>query len=237
MERSMSVISRSFLAIAILLSGAAANCQEYDLSGDVMESSWDPGTWSGEEKFYNVYCLTFPEAKTAERRVEAFFNKKAIHLTSVEYPNHVMATIVVSTLPPGRTEEQERARLLDIERQGEKAYVHSYGISQTESLFGSVIGLQIRNVSAVGKRAPFPLVRPLLNPKEGPIQSISSHRIFVRGPDRFEIAVLQLSPDVVTSSTEKTMTGRVTRFADAMLASLTQCTSKLRVRSVVTAGN
>ena len=231
MSSIMNVSLRSLVAISALLFATGAKCQNYDVSSDLLESSWAPGTWDGEEKFYDVYCLTFPEKAVAERKEEAFFNKNAVHLTSVEYPNRLLATIVVSTLPPGRTEEQERKRLLEIEHQGEKLYEHNYGISQNESAFGSVIGLSIRNVSPRGKRAPFPLVRPLLTPKDGPIQSFSSHRIFVRGPDRFEIAVLQLSPEIVTDETEKQMTDRVTKFADVMFTSLLQCTSKLPVRS------
>src|SRR4029453_16006678 len=102
--------------------------------------------------------------------------------------------------------DEEFGRLLANERQAEKAYAHNYGIEQLQTSFGPTISLRIKNVADRAQNGPFPLVRPIYRPAKEPIESLSVHRLFVRGSDRFEVAVLQMAKQPASDGTESEMT-------------------------------
>lgn len=79
---------------------------------------------------------------------------------------------------------------------------------------------------------PFPLVRAQLSDIGKPPASISAHRLFVRGPDRFEIAVLGGAESASADDDDaKALRQKVTGFADELLAAVQDCTGKMPVRS------
>ena len=221
-----------FSLLGLLVSffvAATAGAQTYQ-PGNGASEHFDPGTFDGKFKFSDVYCVTFPSAQNAFSFVEQWYNADAIHLVRVEYPGRFMANIVVSTVPAGRSAAEEVARLRDGERAAERAYGTNYNITDFATQFGPTIGLRIKDVAPGGREGPFPLVRALYRAAKQPIESLSVHRLFVRGPDRFEIAVYQTAPANANDSTEAQMTERLTKFADELVASLQECTAKMPAR-------
>lgn len=190
--------------------------------------TWLKGGWDGKHSFQNVYCVKFPHPEVAVDLAYALYNGGSIYLASVVYPDNLAASIVVSTIPPGRTPEFEVSRLADGERQAERAYGVSYNINEFTTAFGPTIGLRINNVASRSPdKEPFPLVRPIFSVPKESIRSMSVHRIFVRGLDRFEVATLQLAGQPTNESTESEMTARLTLLADELVSSLQSCTASL----------
>lgn len=215
--------------LACLLAAGTAGAQTYQPSKGASEY-FDPGAFDGKFQFDDVYCVTFPSAQNAFSFVERMYNRDAIHLVRVEYPGRFMANIVASTVPAGGSAAEEVARLRDGERAAERAYGTNYNITEFATQFGPTIGLRIKDVAPGGREGPFPLVRALYRAAKQPIESLSVHRLFVRGPDRFEIAVYQSAPANANDSTEAQMTERLTKFADELVASLQDCTAKMPAR-------
>ena len=221
-------MKRKLVALLVLFTVPSISLAvQYQKSSKVLQASWKAGAWDGNHEFHDVYCLKFPSSKKAFGMDQGFYNKNAIHITSVLYPEYLTIKIVASTLPKGRTESEEAKRLLETEKMAEKAYSHSYNIEQRPGAFGNVIGLRINNVLPKGKNGPFPLVRPIYNSKDGSIVSMSVHRIFVRGANRFEIAALQAAPKGAGDQAEKILRENLEKHVDEALRSFEQCTSKM----------
>ena len=221
---------RVITTMLIFAASINAFSQEYTPSSKSMQQNFPNNSWDGSHKFYNVYCLDFPNSKEATGFDQRFYNNNGIHLSQALYPNYLSIYVAASTIPKGRDVKTEVARLHEIEKYGEKAYQHEYNISLSEGAFSEVISLRIKDVAPKGKNGPFPLVRPILNPTEKPIQSLSVHRIFARGPDRFEIAIIQAAPKGADKSTEQVMTESLESLMSTTLESFENCTSKLPFR-------
>lgn len=227
LTRTLAAAAFSFLAFP-----SVALAQQYELSSKAYTMKWLQGGWHGKHTFPGVYCVKFPNPEVAVDLAYALYNRGAIYLASVVYPENISASIVVSTIPPGRTPEFEMSRLANGERQAESAYGVSYNITEFNTAFGPTIGLRINNVADRSpNKEPFPLVRPIFSAPKQPILSMSVHRIFVRGLDRFEIAVLQLAKQPINEGTESEMTTRLTALADELVSSLQSCTAALPPRS------
>jgi hypothetical protein len=226
----MRRIFRLVVCVAGFLWCSFAIGQQYEESAKGVDARGTPGWWNGEHTFSSVLCVKFPRPEGVFRLMENLYNGNAIYLVRAEYVDKMIASVTSSTMPPGRTVEQEIPRLAEVERAAERSYGHSYNISEFSTAFGPTIGLRIRDVSPGGRNGPFPLVRALYRPAKLPIESVSVHRLFARGVDRFEVAVLQLAPDGATDRTEVDMTERTTWFADQLVKSLQECTGTLPVR-------
>jgi hypothetical protein len=227
----MSSILRFFILLAAITLPVSAFPQAYELSGKWYTMQWTPGSWHGEHRLPPVYCVKFPRPQTALELGHGFYNRNAIYLTEVMYPENTGAFVVVSSIPAGRTADEEVTRLLSVEKAAEAAYATSYDITESQTLFGRTIGLKIRNVAPQAGKTPFPLVRGIIRQARPPIETLSVHRIFVRGADRFEVATLQLAPAAAKESTEAEMTERLTALADEIVSSLQSCTASLPVRA------
>lgn len=208
---------------------AAAQSFAPGLGGKV---AFSPGAWNGKVELPRVYCVTFPSPGDAISAVHQFFENDSIYLVRADYPDKLMINIVASTLPAGRAPADEIARLVEVQRAAERSYDHSYNVTQFTTLFGPTIGLRIKDVAAAGRSAPFPLALPIYRPARQPIESLSVHRLFVRGPDRFEVAVHQSAPHEAIDSTETEMTQRLTGLADDTVLSLQSCTARMPPRIV-----
>ena len=221
----------SIALFLLLVNSELVIAQEYELTGKAYTATWSPpGTWDGQHTFPDVYCVKFPSPKTAKDLAYAFYNRSAIYLASVVYPENLVAAIVVSSIPPGRTAEFEVSRLANIEGQAARDYKTNYNITEFKTAFGPTVGLRINNVADHGKAGPFPLVRALYSAPAQHIHSMSVHRLFVRGLNRFEIAVIQLAKQPTDSSTEPKMVRRLTKLADEMVSSLQSCTATIAPR-------
>ena len=231
MTLRMSPILRVILLLITFTLPGAVMPQTFQLEGKWQTVKWTPGSWNGEHRLPLVYCVRFPAANAALRLGHGFYNRHSIYLTQVLYPENIGAFIVTSTIPAGRSEDDEITRILSGERDAETAYGTSYNISEIQTLFGRTIGLRIRNVAPQGGNAPFPLVRAIIRAPRAPIETLAVHRIFVRGQDRFEVATAQLAPTSATDGTEAEMTKRLTVLADEIISSLQSCTTTMTVRS------
>lgn len=206
--------------------------QQYQLTGKAYRATFSPpGSWDGQHTFPEVYCVKFPSPKTAKDLAYAYYNR-AIFLSDVVYPENLIAAIAVSSIPPGRTAEFEVSRLANVERQAERNYKVNYNVTEFKTAFGPTVGLRINNVADRGNAGPFPLVRALYSSPAEHIHSMSVHRLFVRGLNRFEIAVVQLAKQPTNTSTEPEMARRLTKLADEMVASLQSCTAMLPSRKL-----
>src|SRR5258706_10396911 len=104
----MKYLCRTLLVLLMLSSASLVAAQNYELHGKWYTARWSPGSWNGKHSFPNVYCVTFPSGATDLGH--GFFNKGGIYLTQVLYPEQVSAYIVASTIPAGRSAEEEMNR-------------------------------------------------------------------------------------------------------------------------------
>ncbi|MDB5900704.1 MAG: hypothetical protein JWP41_4306 [Ramlibacter sp.] len=215
------------LALAASSLCLCAAAQNFELAGQWRSAKWTPGSWNGMHRLPQVYCLTFPAAGTVMGTGHGFYNKGGIYLTQVLYPDRVVASIVASTIPAGRSASEEISRLLATETQAEAAYGVSYNITQGETAFGATVSLRIKDVAPESRGGPFPLVRALIRPAKAPIETLSVHRLFARGSNRFEVATFQMAPEGANAGTEAAMTERLAGLADGIVRSLQECTASM----------
>jgi len=232
------IINRALLFIFLFLSIGyipTAYSDNYQLSGKSYEMTWPKGKWNGSLSFPNVYCATAPLPEKAKRLTQAMFNRNAIYVGKIEYPDNLLLTVVFSSIPSGRSAEADVAKLLTSNKVNQaraKAASAVYEVSELTTSFGPTVGLRINNIeSDTPNTGPFPLVRKILVPRDGKLLSMSVHRLFARGPDRFEVAAMQKAPKLAFKSTEKKIHKRLTMMVDALTKSLQQCTSKLPIRT------
>lgn len=230
MNRRLLVASL-ILVVSVM---SPAHSESYQLSGKSYEMTWPIGGWNGNLSFPGVYCATAPLPDKAERLTQAMFNQNAIYVAKIGYPEKLLLAVVFSSIPQGRSAEDDIAKLLATNRDTQvraKAASAVYEVSELTTSFGPTVGLRINNIeSDTASSGPFPLVRKLVIPPNGGLLSMSVHRLFARGPDRFEVAAMQLAPQPTSDSTEKEMRDRLTTMVEALTKSLQQCTGTLPVR-------
>jgi hypothetical protein len=223
-------LRRFLLALAAISLSTCAAAQNFELHGQWHTMKWSPGSWNGKHALPEAYCLTFPAADTAIALGHGFYNRGGVYLTQVLYPAKVGAFIVASIIPKGRSANEEVSRLLALEKNAEAVFGINYNITQGETAFGPTVSLMIKDVAPQGRTAPFPLVRAMIRPAKAPIESLSVHRVFAHGSNRFEVATLQLAPDGANGGTEAAMTERLTGLVDRIVQSLQECTAAMPVR-------
>lgn len=181
-------------------------------------------------QFDDVYCLAFPAADSITRIEFAMFNQKRISLTVVPYPEKTTAYIVSSTLPAGRDAEEDVDRLLANLRRREGNLGVAFNLRVQPGAFGRMLSFGIRNVLPESPNGPFPLETNVIRLADAPVVTMSVHRLFVRGPDRLEVAILQVAPPLISQNTEQDMAKRLTAMADAIVNALEQCTQAMPIR-------
>lgn len=230
--KNRTLLSAFLIFITGLISPAHA--ENYQLNGKSYEMTWPKGSWNGSLSFPNVYCATAPLPEKAERLTQAMFNRNAIYLARIEYPEKLLLAVAFSSIPPGRSAEEDIAKLLATNQEIQDRTKNTsavFEVSQLTTSFGPAVGLRINNIeSDTPSTGPFPLARKLLIPPNGALLSMSVHRLFARGADRFEVAAMQFAPQQTSSLTEKEMHDRLTAMVDALTNSLQQCTGALPVR-------
>lgn len=209
--------------------------ETYMLSGQAITTKYTPGGWDGKFVFPNVYCTTFPMPAKATSLRQAFFNNKTVFLVDVLYPDKLVATIAVSTVPDSQDAEEAVAKILSNERNNEIAMAKAgigYKVSELSTDFRRTVAIVTTNPSLGDKNGPFPLSRSFFTSPslENPVGGISVHRLFVRGHDRFEVAVIQQAPQLSSISVGAEMTSRLTTIADEIVSSLQKCTASIPVR-------
>jgi hypothetical protein len=222
-----------FLALLTVVPITAIGQPAYKLSSKPIVTEFVTADWNGRVTFPNVYCLDMPMPTKAKSMRQAFFNSNAIYLIDVPYAENLFAAIAVSTIPAHLSGESAIASVLENERNNEaraRSAGFGYSVSEFATDFGRTVGIVMKNPSAGNSSGPFPLVRSFINNPKQPIVSMSVHRLFARGHDRFEVAAIQLAPQPYSESTESEMTTRLSAFADDMVRSLQKCTASIPVR-------
>lgn len=225
----------SLLLFVFVVPGSFAQSETYQRSGEAVEQNFlKPGSWGGSLSFPTVYCATVPSPENAKSLYQAMYNGNSVYRAVIEYPEKVLLAVSFSSIPAGRSAEADVAKLLAMNRdtQGRlKGTPAIFEVSELTTSFGSTIGLRMNNVkSDTPDTGPFPLVRKLVLPSNGALMSMSVHRIFARGSDRFEVAAIQLAPQQQTNSTEEDMRSRLSAIVDALTASLQHCTGAMPMR-------
>lgn len=179
--------------------------------------------------FGDVYCLVVPFPDKIESLREGMLNNNAISYYRVVYTPNIGAHILTSIIPIGRTEREEFEIQLKREQQTAERVammgkLGRYTVGTSQSKWGPVVDIRMVNIQPGTPDGPFPLSRVLLEDGEGPPNTISLHKVFAHGANRFEIAVIgaPLDPDV--SGAERAMEETMSRLTEIYVASLQQCT-------------
>lgn len=176
----------------------------------------------------DVYCFYLPDILAASTMTYGLLNGNAI--TFADYPdpaNKVTAFVVTSTLPEGRTPEADFKTLLATDRATDKAVGdrRRFAVSTGHSAWGPTIQLRMRNVAASTADGWFPLTRGLYEDGDGPPYTRSSHRLFMRGTHRFEVAVVGNPKEPGDEASERSTQTLIEKLADEITNSLQRCTS------------
>ena len=231
----MNRISVFLICILVALASFSANAEmKYELSGKQYTMRFVKGKWwDGKHSFPKVYCITFPAPEKAQELRQAMFNNNAIYQVDVPYEGNLFLSVVSSTIPSNQTSEEAIAKVLANERRNEvetKKHGLSYVVSDLTTNFGPTVGIVVKNPGPGHSYGPFPLTRSFMGDANSPLLSMSVHRVFARGHDRFEVAAIQLAPKQTTESTEAEMAATLSTFADQAVASLQECTASIPAR-------
>lgn len=194
--------------------------------------------WDGKFQFPNVYCLTFPMSNETNSWEQSFYKNGAIILVDAFYPEQTIATVTVSSIPDSQNPQEAIGKIKSRELENEKKLSDSgiiYKVSESTTKFGQTISIIDSNPVLKTANGPFPLIRSFLINQEvkgkQPLLSMSAHRLFVRGHDRFEISVIQINLQKLESLSEVNVSSRLNSMADEMLTSLQECTSSMPIRT------
>lgn len=222
----MAMLTRRFTSLIVFASLAAvaatatrpASAADAPFDGAKPQAHMLPG----------VFCLEFPPG--AREPFEAVFTSgNAVHVARATYATHA-AYVVASTLPPGRSVEEELA--------AQRARAHSVQVSaapliqtgERTSALGPVLTMRMRDVATRSPRGEFPLELAFHDTAGGAPVSFAASRLFVRGPDRIEVVVLA-KPSGAAPADIASRQSEVDALADDLLADLQRCTAALPLRS------
>lgn len=223
------------LLFAIAVKASFAQAETYQRSGEAVEQKFlKAGSWKGNLSFPKVYCATAPSPENAKSLYQAMYNSNSVYRAVIEYPDSLLLAVSFSSIPAGRSAEADVAKLLVMNRDIQdrlKGTPAIFEVSELTTSFGPTIGLRMNNIkSDTPDTGPFPFVRKLVTPSNGALTSMSVHRLFARGSDRFEVAAMQLAPQQQTSSTEEDMRSHLSKLVDALTSSLQNCTGAMPMR-------
>jgi hypothetical protein len=217
-----------------LVYGADASAQQsFQLSSKFYEMQFVRGKlWTGQHRFGNVFCLTFPRNTEALALAEAMYNNNALYFSRVEYTDSTALYVVASTVPPGRSVEVEINNLASQNQKGVDEHPATFTQSRMTGLLGPSLKLTVRNATEGGKESPFPMIRPFVVRSDGLLRSVSIHRLFVHDRDRIEVAGLRFFKTPVESDREANAIAEISELVEVAAESLQSCTAKLPPRIV-----
>jgi hypothetical protein len=223
------------LALAFTLAGAlpahTAHAQQpFALSSKFMEASLVGQAWSGEHAFDPVLCLTFPRVAEVSSLAQAMYNNNSLYFSRATYPDLTALYVVASTVPAGRAVEVEMANLAASNQRAIDLHPKHFSQSKAEGALGPSLLLTVRNALEGGKESPFPFVRNIDARVGAPLASVSVHRLFVRGPDRLELAGLRYFKTPVGAEGEAAAIAELATLVEQAADSLQACTHKLPLR-------
>ncbi len=232
-------MKKFFIAIAFAtaaITAGTASAQSYQLSSKSYEMTWPKSDWNGYMGFPKVYCAQAPSPERAQSFTQSMFNGNAIYVGKILYPDNILLAVVFSSLPTGRSAEDDTTKqLTDNKATQARANAASltYEVAELPSQFGSMIGVRINNIeSDTPSTGPFPLAKKLIANSDGTLTSMSVHRLFAKGKERFEIAAMQMIPQASRKqATENEVRDRLNQMVEQLTASLQTCTGAMPERS------
>lgn len=225
----------SVAAYPLTASGEA----EFKLDRKAQTISLAKGKWDGKYTFPNVYCTTYPTPAKALSMSQTFYNGMSIYLVEVTYPDNLVAAVAASTIPASLDAKEIVAKILKNESSNETKFKKAglgYKVSELATSFGRTVSVVATNLAEGSEKEPFPLSRTMITnpPASQPLVSMSAHRLFARGHDRFEVAVYQKAAQPKASGGKAEappeMAARLETMADEMVRSLQQCTAAIPAR-------
>ena len=175
-----------------------------------------------------VFCVEFPPG--AREPMEAVFTAgDAIHLARTTYRTHA-AYVVASTLPPGRDADAELAIQRTRARSVQAQVAPLVQTGERDGPFGPVLTMRMRDVAQRSPSGEFPLDLGFHDSAGGAPISFAASRLFVRGPDRIEVAIIA-RPTGATPEQIAARQAEVDTLADGMLDALQRCTATLPPRN------
>lgn len=218
----------ALLAVAILFSPSYLTAKEYEFSYGPHGVDIQGNGWSGHHAFLGVYCVDFPDPSLVSNLEEGLLKGNAISYFRAAYPGPTAAFIITSTIPAGRTEAEEIERLLENEQHGMRTVNaappgNRYQVTTGQSPWGPVIRLLLSDILENSPEGPFPLARHFYFADDERQRLRSAHRIFLKGSNRFEIAVLGALETTHSEAAPHALSERLESLADELLVSLQQC--------------
>lgn len=217
-------------ALLPLIAAAGSGPQRLDgdahfIDGAVVDVA--PETWDGRFRFADVYCTTFPLAGKARQRVSALFHGNAVSLVKVAYDAPYEVYVATSTLPAGRTREDEHHQQLAGLQAGASVVPELLQYDVVELEHGPVIRTRMTNVTYPREgEDPFPLQMRFFD-SPGAVRSIAESRLAIRAYDRVEVVALAAVPEGAGELEAALTRGLMAGIADAVLASLLECSATL----------
>lgn len=207
----------------------------YKRSSQVYTIDYISGSWDGKLSFPNVYCSTIPLSKTVKTVEQSMYNNNAIYLARILYTNNTILTIVFSSIPMQQTTEYALDKVLQNEKNNANTLQKNnqfYKVSELETAFGKTVGIVAKNLSEFdpSTKDPFPLSRAIASDANQSLHTVSVHRLFARGHDRFEVAAIQLASQPITNTTESDMTTHLISLVENTVTSLQACTGMMPLR-------
>lgn len=209
---------------------AAAEHYAWSLGPVVADIQYSGLSRLPRQTFLDVYCIDLPDDVPATGSMFGMLGNNAISFYRATYSGGLNGYVVTSTVPEERSAADEFALQLERERRTEALFapvstIDRYRVELGQAAWGPVLGVRIINIREISESGPFPVARMLLD-DEQQLYTMSVHRIFTRGGDRFEIAALG-TPGVDESA--DALDHRLSSLADAMVQSLQACTSAMDV--------
>ena len=223
----------ALLATLGLLGSSSLYAQQtFRLSSKFLEAQFQGQTvWSGQHRFGNVLCLTFPRASTIQAHAEAMYNNNTLYFTRASYRDTTAIYVVSSTVPAGRSVEIEIGNLAAQNQKSIDTYPKNFRSSRTTGVLGPSLVLTIRNALEGKNDAPFPFVRSIDPRPDAPLGSLSVHRLFVRVPDRIEVAGLRYFKEPLSAESEEAAIADLEAFVEQAAESLQSCTAQMPQRT------
>jgi hypothetical protein len=228
-------VSVACLAAAVCITSTVC-AETYQQSGKSYEMTWPKGDWDGLMGFPGVYCAKAPASGQAKMLTQTMFSGGAVYVGKIAYPNNILMAVVFSSIPAGRTAEEDVAKLLASNKDSQKraqAAKLTYEVDERPSKLGTMIAIRINNIeSDTRETGPFPLVKAILSPKDGGPLTMSVHRLFARGSDRFEVAAMRVIPlESRNEAGERETLEQLNSLVDSLTDSLQSCTQGLPPRT------
>ena len=216
------------LAVSALGYLPTLRAQEFTQGPNTIELYGPTAFPGGRYAFQDVYCVQFPQHERIRSISEGLLGNGGISYYRAVYPDERLAAhIVTSTLPADLDErsdfeaqlhrEQQNATIANAASDGER-----YRVRVRPGHPQPVLEVAITNIGEALDNTPFPIARPLYAEADTPPHTRSAHRVFVRGKNRFEIAILG-QPAAPDAAGFARLERRMDELADQLTHSIQQC--------------